>query len=80
MHTTHWTNDIAQSLKDEDRSDQIIALESVECLHTHGHEFLFFLLCSRREVLQQGQEELLGLIHSLGTLDHQSGRERRRMI
>ena len=73
MQSTHWVNDVAKSLKDEDWSDQVTLLELVEGLHTHAHELLFLLLCSRGEVLQQREQQLLCLVDSLGTLDHQPG-------
>ena len=46
MREAHGANDIAESLKDKDRSDEVILLQFVEGLDTESHESLSFLLPS----------------------------------
>ena len=53
---THGTYDVAESLKYEDRCDQITLLEFVECLHTQCHKLLLLFLCSGREIFQHGEQ------------------------
>ena len=73
LREPHGTNDVAESLKDEDRGHQVILLQFVEGLDTESHEGLSLFLPSRGEVFQHGEEELLGIVHSFRPLDHQPG-------
>ena len=45
----------------------------VEGLDTQDHELFFFLLGPRCQVFQHRQQQLLSLVHTLGSLDHQPG-------
>ena len=64
-------DDVAESLKDVDRSDHVVLAEAFQGVNTHGHELLSLLVCPRGEVLQHLQKKLLSVVDAFCPLHYQ---------
>ena len=70
-------DDVAEPLKDVDRSNHVILAEAFEGVNTHSHELLSLLVCPRGEVLQHLQKKLLSVVNAFGPLHYQPALEGR---